>query len=287
MKKRKLGIVVDSTIGGNFGKNIFPDLSIVHLTIILDNQICYEKDLDNKTFLKLSQEGKKFTTSQPNPQLFLKAFQEQFNLGYEHVACITLAQQLSGTFNSAQKAKQLLDNPKITIIDSGSVGPGMLFTLKKIQNQIQKNIAIDNYPEFFKKLKEEQEMGKILFTLNNLKQLITSKRISKIKSFIGQLFKIKPIIKLQKGIISVEKHFRSWNNGFKYLINQILQEQKEKGTIEIQIVYVDDEYFAQEFKKEIEQLKNPNIKCYIYGTISPIIAIHLSSRGFGLYINKI
>lgn len=287
MKNRKLGIVVDSTIGGNFGKNIFPDLSIVPLTIILDNQICYEKDLDNKTFLKLSQEGKKFTTSQPNPQLFLKAFQEQFDLGYEHIVCITLSQQLSGTFNSAQKAKQLLDKPKITIIDSGSVGPGMLFTLKKIQKQIQKNINIDDYPKFFEKLKEEQELGKILFTLNDLKQLIASKRISKIKSFIGQLFKIKPIIKFQKGIISIEKHFRSWNNGFKYLINQILQEQKANGKIEVQIVYVDDDYFAQEFKKEVEQLKNPNIKCSIYGTISPIIAIHLSSRGFGLYINKI
>ncbi|MDV3198264.1 MAG: DegV family protein [Vigna little leaf phytoplasma] len=286
MTKRKLGIVVDSTIGGDFGKKIFHDISIVPLTIILDEKSYYEKDLENKVVFDLLNQNKSLTTSQPNPQLFLKAFKEQLALGYEHIVCVTISKKLSGTFNSAQKAKQILNNPQVNVIDSGSVGPGMLFTLQKIKQYIETSNPKD-YSIMLNDIIKTQSEGKLLFTLNDIKQLIINKRISKIKYFIGQLFKIKPIIKLQEGIISVEKNLRNWKNIFQYLIKKIVQEQKKLENIEIKIVYVNKDNLAQEFKNEIEKLKNPKIKISMYGSISPIIAVHLSSDGFGFYLNKI
>ncbi|MDV3166850.1 MAG: DegV family protein [Vigna little leaf phytoplasma] len=286
MTKRKLGIVVDSTIGGDFGKKIFHDISIVPLTIILDEKSYYEKDLENKVVFDLLNQNKSLTTSQPNPQLFLKAFKEQLALGYEHIVCVTISKKLSGTFNSAQKAKQILNNPQVNVIDSGSVGPGMLFTLQKIKQYIETSNPED-YSIMLNDIIKKQSEGKLLFTLNDIKQLIINKRISKIKYFIGQLFKIKPIIKFQEGIISVEKNLRNWKNIFQYLIKKIVQEQKTLENIEIKIVYVNKDNLAQEFKNEIEKLKNPKIKISMYGSISPIIAVHLSSDGFGFYLNKI
>jgi fatty acid-binding protein DegV len=56
-------------------------------------------------------------------------------------------------------------------------------------------------------------------------------------------------------------------------------------SVEVKMLYVEDDVYMQELKKEIEKLNDPNIKVSIYGPISPIIAIHLGTKGFGFYLN--
>lgn len=59
MQKRKFGIVVDSTCGSDCGKNIFSDISIVPLTIIVDNKSYVDGTIDNETLLGLLTTNKK------------------------------------------------------------------------------------------------------------------------------------------------------------------------------------------------------------------------------------
>ncbi|TVY12165.1 DegV family protein [Candidatus Phytoplasma pini] len=285
MKKRKFGFVVDSTIGGDFGKSFFPDLSIVPLSIILDGETHLENDLSNNFFLKLLKENRTITTSQPNPQLFLKAFEDQFELGYEHLFCLTLSKTLSGTFDSARKAKQILNKSNITIIDTESVGPGMLFILQKFYEYLNNDYELD-YAKIMQKINKIKKQGTMFFSIENLKQLVANKRISEFKYFLGRLLKIKPILKFCKGSFTIEKNFRSWDNFFKYCLKYIKNFKNKYGIIKVQIIYVDDDIMAQILKKNIEQLNDSDIKISIYGSISPIIAVHLGYTGFGFYLNQ-
>ncbi|MGE9276870.1 MAG: DegV family protein [Candidatus Phytoplasma pruni] len=285
MNKRKLGIVVESTIGGDFGRSLFPDLSVVHMTIIHDNKVFSDKDFDNQKLLKLLHQGIKVTTSQPNPQAFVKAYQEQIDLGYEKIFCLTLSKQFSGTYNSALKAKQILGDDRITVIDTESIGPGTYFTLSRIHHYLKENELTNE--EIFKKVVVEQKKGSMFFSLDELKYLAANKKISKFKSFLGSLFKIKTILKMKQGFISLEKNVRTWKSCFRYLLKYALQlQEEEEGTVEVQIIYVENHVIVNELIKEIENLNNPNFKLSLYGQISPIVSIHLGSKGFGIYINK-
>ncbi|MDV3196025.1 MAG: DegV family protein [Candidatus Phytoplasma stylosanthis] len=283
-KEKKLAFVVDSSIGDNLNIDYIPNVYIVPLTISLDGEEFLEKK-DNNFFLDSFKKGKKITTSQPNPQSFVKAFKKQLELGYKHVVCLTISKNLSGTFNSACKAKEILDNSNITVIDTESIGPGIFFTLNKIYKYIC-NTNLDYYDIFNKAIKD-QKKGMFYFSLEDLKQLKINKRISKLKFFIGNLLKIKPILKFHQGIITIEKNIRSQKNCFLYLIKSILNFKKNcNKQIEVKLIYVSNDKIVKDLKKEIEKLQDFDINVSIYGSISSIIAIHLGSEGFGFYLNE-
>lgn len=283
MNVKKIGFVVDSTIGDNINVDFLSDICVVPLSIIIDNKEFTEK-IDNSFLLECIRQKKQVTTSQPSIQLFIEAFNKQFKSGYEHIVCVTISRNFSGTFNSAYKAKQILNNENITVIDSSIIGPGMLFILKRI-HEYAYNTNLE-YKEIFEKVDKEQKLGSCYFSLENLKQLVISKRISKFKFFIGSLLKIKPILKFQNGLITIDKNVRLWKNYFLYLIECILKfKNLFSKPIEVQIMYVQDDSYLKELTKEIKQLNDPDIKVSIYGPISPILAIHLGSKGFGFYLN--
>lgn len=57
------------------------------------------------------------TTSQPTPQDFLAHFEQVRDAG-DSLVCVLLASKLSGTFQSAQLAKELSGYDEIYIVDS-------------------------------------------------------------------------------------------------------------------------------------------------------------------------
>ncbi|MEZ0180539.1 DegV family protein ['Camptotheca acuminata' phytoplasma] len=282
-KEKKVAFVVDSTIGSNINDYNISDMYIVHLTISLNGKEISNKQ-DNKFFFDAFQKGDKVTTSQPNPQLFVEAFEKQFKTGYKHVVCITLSQKLSGTYNSACKAKEILNNDNITVIDSGNIGPGILFTLEKIKKYIaDTNLS---YKEILDKVIKVQDEGVFYFSLEDLKQLHINKRINKFKFFIGSLLKIKPILQFHQGILTVKKNVRSQKNCFLYLIKSILEFKKRAlRPIDVKLIYVINDNVVRDLKTEIEKLKDPDINVTIFGPISHIISTHLGSEGFGFYLN--
>ncbi|MFB0638056.1 DegV family protein [Candidatus Phytoplasma solani] len=286
MQKRKFGIVVDSTCGSDCGKNIFSDISIVPLTIIVDNKSYVDGTIDNETLLGFIDNKQKVTTSQPNPNLFIEAFEQQFALGYEHVICLTLSHKLSGTFNSAILAKKMLNEDRITVIDTENIGPAVIFALKRIKSLLIQNPNITHQALTFQ-IQKDQDQGFLLCTVENLKILANNGRISKLKVIIGNLFKIHPILKFQKNVLSIEKKVRHFTKCLDYLVQIILNEKTSQHILDIQMIYVNDDSHAQTLLTKINALGDPQIKTSLYGKISPVVAAHIGYKGFGLYLNKI
>ena len=68
-------------------------------------------------FRRLAQAESLPTTSQPTPQDFLAHFEQVQDAG-DSLVCVLLASKLSGTFQSAQLAKELSGYDEIYIVDS-------------------------------------------------------------------------------------------------------------------------------------------------------------------------
>lgn len=148
-------------------------------------------DMGRDEFYEILQSSSDFPkTSQPSPQAFLDIFEDVKATGDELI-CIILSSELSGTFQTAQMAKNMVGYDKIYLIDSRSA----TYTIKVMADYaLQLRSEGKTAPEIVQKIEAVKSRVKVLAALNTLEFLGRGGRISKTAAAIGDLANIKPII---------------------------------------------------------------------------------------------
>lgn len=274
---RKIGFVIDSTFS-NKGN----DAIIVPLKVIVDGSEYIDGELDNEIVVDALKKHKSVTTSQPSPSLFLEAFEKTLET-YDHVICLTISSTLSGTFNSANLAKDMLESENVTVIDTGSISVGA--------NDIyEKSLAFANtgksLEDVLDKIEDLKSKGSIIFSVDDLSALVRSGRLGRFSGFVGNILKIKPILRFRQGVLDVEAKVRGLLGAFKYIANQALL-LVEKGTVDVKITYVDNEGYANKLLDMINELDNENIRAEITGSVTPVVSTHVGLGGMGIYLTTI
>ena len=127
------------------------------------------------------------TTACPSPQAYLDAFQ-----GADDVYVVTLSALLSGSHNSAEQARRLLeeDEPQanVHVFNSCSASSGEVLVAKKIRELAEAGLP-------FKKVVREVEQFiyrmKTLFVLESLENLRKNGRLTKLQAVVTSALKIK------------------------------------------------------------------------------------------------
>ncbi len=223
---------------------------------------------------------KKVKTSQPNPNLFVQAFEEQLDLGYDYVICLTLSKGLSGTVNSANLAQKILDNPHVIVIDSQTVGPGVEYLLECADKAIE---AGNTFEEVIKVIQDRIPTVSFLFSVEQLEALVAGGRLSKLQAIVGNLLKIKPILKFKEGVLTVLKKVRGTQGIMSFLSTYIAEHSSAEQPGYAKTVYVDNVAKVKELEHEIYQ-KAPEIQMSLHGAISAVIATHLGYSGLGVLV---
>lgn len=280
MKINKVGLVVDSTFKLNQDFVKEKDFKVVSLDIIIGDKIYLDGEVTNDQIYDYMDKNIKVTTSQPAPSRFLEAYQALLDAGYTHIFCLTVSESLSGTFNSANLAKGMLeDESKVTVIDTKSAICGSEYLAEKMINYIETLDSIDEIESAFLK---ERNKGSLIFTVDDLNILVRSGRLSKIQGMIGNLLKIKPILRFDQGTLSVEHKVRSNDNVIKYLINEILKLEEKAKTI-VRISYTTTSTLADKLAQELKERLN-NVQIKVVDRISAVIAVHVGKAGLGIYL---
>ncbi len=129
-------------------------------------------------------------TSQPSPQDFYEFFEEAKEKG-DSVVCITLSSALSGTFQAATIAKNMLDYPEIYLIDSlSSTHPIRVMAdyACKLREEGKNASEIAGAVEGLK------GRVKVLAGVDTLEYLFKGGRMNRATAVIGELANLKPII---------------------------------------------------------------------------------------------
>ena len=176
-------------------------------------------NLDHDTFYNILTSSSEFPkTSQPSPQAFLEAF-EEVKANNDELICILLSSALSGTYQSAKLAKDMVDYDKIYLIDSLSAVSAIRILCDKALEMINNNIDTITIVETLNNLKGRI---KIFAALNTLDYLSKGGRISKTVATIGDLTNIKPIITVsEEGKVEIA--------GKRLGVNKSISFIKEKG----------------------------------------------------------
>jgi DegV family protein with EDD domain len=276
--KRNVGIVVDSTFGIDQAFARKHDITVVPLKVIIDGKEYVDGTFDPSLVVHALQNKLEVKTSQPSPEQFMKAFEDQLKR-YESVICITLSKTLSGTYNSANLGKTILENPHVHVVDSESTINGGSYMTERLITFLDEGHDLKQGLHHLEQLKSK---GSIIFTIDNLQSLIKSGRIGKIQAVIGNILKIKPILRFKQGVLELEHKVRNFSNVMLYLIEET-KKLISQGKVIVRIAYVDQSIQAKELEHEIYQIDD-QIDIRITGVISPVVSAHVGLGGLGIYL---
>ena len=153
-----------------------------------------EREFDGKAFYAAMRAGSAVKTSMVNAGTFIERFKTALDAGKD-VLYIGMSGGISGTANAALMAKQELDEEypdrKIVVIDTlaASLGEG-LFVIKAAE-QLKDGVALDAIEETIRAQVPSMCQS---FTVDDLKYLKNTGRVSGAAAIIGNVLSIHPIL---------------------------------------------------------------------------------------------
>jgi len=176
-------------------------------------------DLGAEQFYEVMKESGEFPkTSQPSPQDFLDIFQEVKAQGDEMIY-ILLSSKLSGTFQSAVLAKNMVDYENIYFVDSLSASHAIRILAEHAQHLIQKGIPAKKIAVELESLKKRV---RVLAMIDTMEYLYRGGRVSKAAAAIGEAAKIKPLVTLtEKGEVGIFSKVLGKNKAIANLLKQL------------------------------------------------------------------
>lgn len=229
--------------------------------------------LKHEDFYKMIKEGAMPSTTQVNVGTFLEIFKKYVEQG-EAIIYIGLSSALSGTYNSAYTAREMVleeyPNANIKVIDSLSVSVGEGSLIYKVNEMIKNNIDINEIVEYIESIKKKVIHAITVDDLNHLKR---GGRISGTVAAVGGLLGIKPTLKIDDDgkVIPGDKI-----KGRKKALKSLVQQLKEKAiNPEDQVVFIchaDCLEDAEDVKRMI--LDEVKVKDVIINSIGAVIGTH-------------
>lgn len=174
----------------------------------LSLDVYYKEFVENHLFPK---------TSLPSVQDYIDAFAPAIESGKD-IICFNITSTLSGSHQSANTAGEILKekfpSAKIFIIDSLLATGAQEFLVIEAAKMQRNGLSIDEVKVNCEKLRQS---ARIMFMVGGLEHLQKGGRIGKVGAAAGGILKIKPLIELKDGEISLAGITRSRKGGMKKL----------------------------------------------------------------------
>lgn len=257
---KKFQIVVDSSsdmINSHFKNDDNILFNVVPLTIHVDTkEFVDDETIDAKELLKEVYDFKgKSTSSCPSTGSFAEIFQQA-----ENTICITLSAKLSGTFNSARLAADMVkeDGHNVHVIDTQNTAGCLILAAEYIHKLMSENLE---FSDICDKADKYISQLSLLFILRDFSNLIKNGRMSKVSGFIAGALRITPIATAVEGEIKLIEKKRTPSSAVSRLVEMIGEKVTEFKDREVIISHCFDLETATTIKSLIiEKYKFLNVR---------------------------
>jgi DegV family protein with EDD domain len=277
----KIGLLIDSTSLTREDIRPYPFVKVASLNVTIDGVDREELSITTEEIVHALRNSKSRTTSQPAPGAYLKLYEEFVAEGYTHVLVVTLSSKISGTFQSAEIAKGMMEGPLEIVIHGSKVASfGVALSLSVIVKEIDKGATFDKVVAHLKKLDSN---GAVLFTLNDLMHLFRGGRLNRVQALLGSVLRVKPIIEMVEGKLEMTKKERTNIACFDYFMETIKTYQEKFKTVYVDIVSLNRPEWGVKLKDAINE-QYPKVNVHQTDYVSPVFFVHLGDQGFGVAI---
>lgn len=254
----------------------FDDINYLKENIDIDKYDFYDRLKTPDAFAK---------TSLPSVDLYINAFEKHIKNG-DDILCLTLSSKLSGSYQSAVNAKNILleeyTDANIEIVDTlqATFAQGLL--VKFADSLIKKNKPLTEIANI---ILENRSNVNIYLSVSSLKHLQKGGRISKASAFAGDILNVNPIIRLLDGelvpIAKVRGQKKAFNSVAK-LCNDFLEEKSSNNGESIHYILTCVEDITS-FTKKFEEIGLTPIG---YRNVGVTISAHTGITVFGGLVAK-
>lgn len=199
----KVIIMTDST--SDLTKELIQqrDIKVVPLYVNF-GELSYRDGVDLTTeelYAKVDEVGFLPKSAAVSPGDFVNQFTPLIEAGFD-IVCITIGSKLSGTYQSALLAKDMVEPNRIQIVDSNNLSSGVgLVVLKGCDLRDQGLDAVT----IKQKLDDITPRVRSQFAIQTMDYLYKGGRCSALSAFLGSVLAIKPIIQVNNGKLDVYK----------------------------------------------------------------------------------
>ena len=214
------------------------------------------------------------TTAQVTPNRFEETFKKYLDEGYK-IVVLTLSSDMSGTYQSACIAKDMLESDDIVVIDSRNVTSGLGLLVLKACELRDKGLGI-------KEIEEEilKAIPKVKSSLNfeSLENLVRGGRLSKTAGTIGSVLGLRLILEVKDGKMSVKDKVRGSKKALKKLISDFESVDVDFDSPIVLLELLNEDVY--EGLKIYFQEKNIN---YIDAKVGCTVGIHSGIKPCGIF----
>ena len=190
----KTAIVTDTNSGITVEEGRQSGIFVLPMPVIIEEH-CYLEgvDITNEDLYQAMTADKNLSSSQPSPGDVMDLWNRVLESGYDEIVHIPMSSGLSG---SCQTAKQLaLDyDSKVQVVDNHRISVTLMesvYDAKFLADQGKSAVEIRKY------LEETAYQASIFLTVNSLKYLKKSGRITSSAAAIANILNIKPLLTIQ------------------------------------------------------------------------------------------
>jgi DegV family protein with EDD domain len=208
------------------------------------------------------------TTAAASPGEFKAAYEAAFAAGADAIVSIHVAGSLSGSIKSAQIARTMLPDREIHVVDSlgASMAEGIL-----AQMGVAMAAEGRSATEIAAALEARTPDLRMYVALETLDYLKKGGRISGASAAIGTLLSVKPIIRVNQGVVDTAERVRTWTKARERLLELILEHPVERLAI-LHTVSPDVEGFRNEVLRRTPDLDPADVTIHLVG---PSVGPHL------------
>jgi DegV family protein with EDD domain len=254
-------------------------IRVVPLYVNIGDEMFLETEISNVIFFeKLSHISGLSTTSQPSVGAFLETYESLFSEGIEDIVSIHISSAISGTFHSAQMAKDLASSPNIHLFDSRSSALGLGVLAWAAAEWAYQGLSALRIMALLHNLKQQTELYFIVNTLENLRK---GGRIGGAAALVGTLLQIKPILYFnQLAQIDVFDKVRSRSRAWQRVLEELDRALASGKRYRICVMHVNIPEEGENLLNELK-IRFPEHEVRLFEA-GAVIATHIGQGAFGL-----
>ena len=254
----------------------------VSLETSFDDEVCpMDSHEDYDLFYeKLQGSSKLPITSRPTPQAYLDIYRAAQKAG-DDVLVLTLSSGLSGTKESAYVAKEMIDYPRITIVDTKTAVMAQRILVEHACTLRDRGMSLQAIAHEIIELRDRVIVIGIIGSLVYLKR---GGRIPPALALVGDVLGIKPVITVKDKVIQPLGKARGMKSGIAMAYRR-MEEDEIDPDFPVLFGYTSNPSLGESFMLKTQErygLQNPRL-CQVNG----IIGTHLGTDSIGLaYVKK-
>ncbi len=276
----RIALVTDSTCDIPTEWVLQYDISIVPLTIILDDQQ-YRDGVDltaEQFYQRLLTATHHPTTSQPAPKAFLDAYRRAAERGAEEILAVTISSAMSGTIESARQAAKEAGLP-VRVMDGKNNSMGLGWQVIAAARAREAGGDLEAMAAAAERVQKEMVYYVSLDTIEYLSQ---GGRISEAARFLGSFLQIKPLIYVrpETGTVGASIPARSRKAALEGLFKEFFKHFAPGQQLHIAVLHNDALAEAEALAERVRQAYSPAE--LLITIVSPVLGVHTGPRAVAL-----